>query len=162
VTTYTWHIPTGSSAGASGIPASETRDQVALLFGRDIWFDVRGDQANYIVTPAGDWLTVEGTEALRQSLLRRTITNPGEWTTLPDFGVGARMFLKARNVKSVRDELAERIRSQYLRDDRVEAVASVTIEPLDNGEPGIRVAAVVVPKGRLRPTDTVLIQLEVT
>jgi hypothetical protein len=162
MTTYTWHIPSGSSAGSSGIPASEARDQVAKLFGRDVWFDLKGERANYIVTPAGDWLPVEGHEALRQSLLRRTVTNPGEWTTLPDFGVGARMYIKARNTKAVRDELAERIRSQYLRDDRVEAVASVTIEALGNGEPGIRIAAVVVPKGRLRPTDVVLIQLEVS
>lgn len=162
MTTYTWHIPGSGSGAATTLPAEAQSDQIARLFGRDIWFDVSASHVNTIVTAAGDWATVEGYEALRQSLIRRLITNPGEWRTLPEFGVGARQYVKQRDTRSTRDELAERIRAQFMRDDRVEAVAQIVMESLGNGEPGLRVAIRVVPRGRLRPEDTILIEQEVT
>jgi hypothetical protein len=54
--------------------------------------------------------------------MRRTITNPGEWKTKPNYGVGARLYVKAKDTPATRSELAARIRSQYLLDQRVESV----------------------------------------
>jgi len=117
------------------------------LFGRDLWFDVtQGEGADLIITPAKDWQFVVGREAMRQSLIRRLITNPGEWTTLPDFGVGARLFLKARNTRSNRDLLCERIRAQFLRDDRVASVDKIAVEMTPTS---LALAIDVTPIGRL-------------
>ena len=98
------------------------------LFGKDISYTIRGDHSpDYAVTKAGDWSTVTGKKALSQSLRRRLITDPGEWQTLPDFGVGARAFVKARNTQANRDELERRIRTQFLTDPRVDSIEHVTI-----------------------------------
>lgn len=136
------------------------------FYGYDIWLDIAAPDvqlggANYIVTPAGDWAVVRELEALRQSLIRRTVTDPSEWPTLRNFGVGAQQYVKGRNTPSVRAELEGRIRSQYLADPRVQAVETVLITPLDDGSPGIRILVDVTPKGRLRSDKALPIALEV-
>lgn len=154
-----WTLPT-PSPGSSGITPQERATQVDRLFGRDIWFDVRkGASANYEVTPAGDWKLVGGKEALRQAIIRRIITDPGEWQALPGYGVGARMFLKARNTRATRDELSERIRGQLLQDPRIERVDDVIVE-LTAGK--LRIAVVVTPKGRSLRSDAVRASVEIT
>lgn len=158
MSSYVWHLPTSGGSG-TGLASATTRRQAAKLFGRDIWFDVSAEIANYIVTPAGDWLTVEGAEALRQSLLRRIITNPGEWAARPNFGVGARQFVRARNTRATRDELAERVRAQFLSDPRVESVQEITVKQFADG--GLFLSAPVRPLGRLRPDDVLGVRLEV-
>ena len=131
------------------------------LLGKDIWFDLRQGllRADYSVTPSGDWLAVSGEKALRQALLRRLLTSPGEWAFLPDYGVGARDFVKSRNDRPTRDRLAERIRSQFLRDPRVDAVESVAIEIQPEL---VRIAVRVRPKGVEQNKTTILVAAEVT
>lgn len=141
------------STGASGLPQAEQDAQAARFYGLDIWLDVsRPDatgQAAYIVTPAGDLALASGREALRQSLLRRWITDPGEWQTLPNYGVGARQFVKGKNTAAERAELTTRVRAQSLRDPRVKSVDLVTVTPLDDGSPGLRLSVQVTPVGSL-------------
>lgn len=157
MSTYTFTIPS-PSGGASSLPASDTQAQLDRLWGIDIWFDVNQDVPNYITTPAGDWLTVEGREALRQSLMRRYITSPTEYAVIPDYGAGVAEYVKGRDTRAKRDELAERIRAQSMRDPRVEAVQQITIDDLDDaGTPGIKIFVLIVPKGRTRPDDVVLV-----
>ncbi len=156
MTTLTWELPGGEVSSIR----SELLSQFSKLFGTDIWYDVQADQPDTVVTPAGDWLAVDGHEALRQSLLRRTITNPGELATIPGFGVGARLYIKARNTPAMRDELEQRIRSQYLADPRVEAVGTVSIEQLTAG-PGLKLSVQVVPRGRLKPDRPLILITEV-
>jgi len=152
-------LPT-ATPGSSGITPQERASQVDKLFGRDIWFDVRkGEDANYEITPGGDWKLAEGKVALRQAIIRRLITDPGEWQTLPDYGVGARMFVKSRNTRATRDELAERIRGQLLKDPRVERVDDVFVEI---GADFVRIAVVVTPKGRQLRNEVVRASVEVT
>jgi len=147
-------------AGASGITPQERATQVDRLFGRDIWFDVRaGDSADYEITPGGDWKVAAGKVALRQAIIRRIITDPGEWQTLPGYGVGARMFVKSPNTRAVRDELAERIRGQLLQDPRIERVDEVFVEVTADS---VRIAVVVTPKGRSLRTDSVRASVEVS
>lgn len=115
------------------------------LFGRDIWFDVTRERIDRVVTAKGDWKLVDGVEALRQSLIRRIITNPGEWQTKPDYGVGARLFVKQRMTSTVIADLQTRIRSQMLKDARVDRVDQVIVER-SNGV--LHIVVTIVAKGR--------------
>ena len=154
-----WTLP-GAEAGASGLTSTERADQVAKLFGRDIWFDLADpDGADYVVTDAGDWKIADGDTALRQAIIRRILTDPGEWATLPEYGVGARMFVKARNTRATRDELSERIRGQLLQDPRIESVEDVYVEITDST---VRIAVAVQPKGRGLEYEAVRAAVEVT
>lgn len=149
---------------ASGLTSADLAKQEANFGGFDIWFDVShpdaSGEANYVITPAGDLTIVTGREALRQSLIRRTLTSPGEWATLPGYGVGAKDYVKGRNTPAARAELESRIRAQYLRDHRVARVDLVTVTPLDDGSPGIKISVTVTPRGRLRSDQPLPVHLE--
>lgn len=105
------------------INGAESADQTRLLLGKDIYFD--GD---YRVTAAGDWLTVEGEEAVRQAVYRRLLTRPGEYRVRPSYGCGVQSYVRKRNRPSEREELIARIKSNLLEDDRIEAVSSVIVD----------------------------------
>ena len=140
-------------------PVPEPIQQQDRLFGRDVWLDVtEGRDADYVVSPAGDWTLAAGREALRQSIIRRIITDPGEWATLPEYGVGARMFVKTRNTQAARDELEERIRAQLLRDRRIESVETVEVEITADK---VRIGVVVLPRGRAQENEPVRAAVEV-
>lgn len=154
-------------SGYQGTPQSEQESQEARFYGSDIWLDVAAPdvtlgQARYVTTAAGDWGLVHGREALRQSLLRRLLTNPGDWQTKPDYGVGARQYVKAKNTGSVRAELESRIRSQFARDIRVHSVDIVTIAQLDDGSAGVKISVTVTPRGRLRTDKSLVVAMEVS
>lgn len=155
--------PTGHQA----TPAAEQASQNARFFGSDIWLnvaapDVQLGQARYVTTAAGDWALATGREALRQSLMRRLITNPGDWQTKPAYGVGARQYVKAKNTGTVRTELESRIRSQFAQDVRVHSVDLVTLDRLDGDAPGIKISVTVTPRGRLRTDQPLSVVMEVT
>ena len=151
-------IPAAANS-SSGVTPQDRASQIDRLFGKDLWFDVRqADGGNYEVTPAGDWKTVSGREALRQAIIRRIITDPGEWATLPDYGVGARMFVKARNTRATRDELTERIRGQLLQDPRIESVETVDVEITAES---LRISVKVQPKGRSLRSEAVRASVEI-
>jgi hypothetical protein len=125
-TTYTWYFG-DVEGGAGGEPASGTAGGNAQ--GEDIWFDLTAaDTADRVVTPAGDWKMVAGETALRQSLMRRTITDPGEWSTVPGYGVGAQSFVYEARTQAKIDELKARIRAQYMRDPRVVRVVRIQVD----------------------------------
>lgn len=154
-------------SGYQGTPESEQIEQSNRFYGSDIWLDVAAPdvqlgQAKYVTTAAGDWALARGREALRQSLLRRLVTNPGEWQTKPDYGVGARQYVKAKNTSTARAELESRIRTQFARDPRVHSVQLVTLTPLDDGTPGVKISIQVTPRGRLRSDRPLEVQMEVT
>lgn len=161
-----WPLPNPPN-GYQGIPSSEKAAQDARFYGEDIYFEIAAPdvdlgQADYVITADGDWASVSGPEALRQSLQRRLITNPGEWQTKPEYGCGARQYVKAKNTSSVRAELESRIRSNFARDPRVHSVDIVSIFPLDDGAPGLKVSITVTPRGRLRSDKSLVVSMEVT
>jgi phage baseplate assembly protein W len=154
------------SDGYVGAPASDKIAQEARFYGEDIWYDVSHvdpttNAPDYVVTASGDWAVARGLEALRQSLLRRLITNPGEWATVPEFGVGAQQFVKRPITPAVIAELEGRIRSQFMRDDRVESVQTVRVENLTDIE-GIKITVFVVAAGRLRQDALLPVQISIT
>jgi hypothetical protein len=155
MSTFSFTVPTApSTAKAKAITRRE------LLYGKDISYNVREVLSpNMEVTPSGDWATVAGRECLRQSLIRRLITEPGEWTTNPTYGVGALGFVKARDSAGNRDELERRIRSQFAIDQRVKTVDSVQFI---RGENSIKVVVRVTPVAELDSSASLTISHEVS
>lgn len=147
--TFTFTI---SAPAAPSVPVPI--DQVDRFFGRDLFFD--GDMA---VTPAGDWLTVEGREALRQAIRRRIVTNPGEWQTLPDYGVGARLFVKAKNTAAARDELVQRISGQLAAEQRIAQILEVILDT-DSIPDGLKISVKVQPTGETQRNRPVIVTVE--
>jgi phage baseplate assembly protein W len=150
--------------GVVSTPASDVRAQTDRFFGFDLWFDIAGgSRANLVVTAAGDWRVVGGVTALAQSLTRRTITNPGEWRTKPNYGVGARDFVKAKDTPATRAQLEARVREQYLADRRVERVDAVAIERVETAMgPVLRLGVKFTPRGRLRTDAPIQLSIDVT
>lgn len=129
------------------------------VYGKDISYNVRDLKVpNMEVTAAGDWATIAGRECLRQSLIRRLITEPGEWTTNPTYGVGSPAFVKARDSKGNRDALEARIRSQFVQDPRVDSVDSVKIV---RGTNSIRFIIRVIPVGEIDSAQPLTVTHEV-
>lgn len=118
-----------------------------LPAGDDIWLDMSAENGpDRAVTAAGDWLLATGQVALRQSLLRRFLTAPGEWAMKPDYGAGARLYVKAKNTKSTRDELSHQLREQALKDDRVRSVETVVV---DLSASTVKFTVRIMPRGEL-------------
>jgi phage baseplate assembly protein W len=119
---YTTILP---SAPAATRPAFDRR---SLLYGKDLWW-----KGGLVRSSANDWLTVEGQEALRQSVLRRLCTNPGEWRTRPDYGVGALAMVYEEMTTSRVQLLQSRIRTQLTQDPRIQRVTAAEVARTDAG-----------------------------
>jgi len=133
--TYSWTLPVSNNQSASAI-----QGQIATLLGKDIRF-----QNDYGVTGAGDYVLLEGEEALRQAVYRRLLTRPGEYRVRPEYGVGVLDFIKKRNTQSTLDELRQRIVDQLSLDDRIADVGELVIERITDG---IKVGVTVQIAGR--------------
>lgn len=153
----------GGPLDVTGLSPAAQAARDAAFFGEDIWYAAVHDDGSgeYVITPAGDLQVAVGREALRQALIRRLITDPDEWPTLPDYGVGARRWVKGKNTATQRAELESRVRAQFARDQRVESVNVVLVAQLDDGSPGVKVTAQVTPRGRLRGARALAFTTEV-
>jgi len=136
------------------------QEQKDKLFGRDIYFGVNTD-GDTETAPNGDWKIVSGRDALRLSLIRLLLTSPGEWAFKPDYGVGARDYVKRPGSQSAKDELESRIRTQFGRHYGVESVKSVSMEWTSDGST-LKIAVYVQPKGRDIQNQALVIRAEVT
>lgn len=93
----------------------------------DIWHQFGADLA---VGPTGDLASVDGTTLGQQRVLRRLLTNPGDYIWQPDYGAGLAQFVgqpaSATQIRAV-------IRSQIFREATVarmpEPVISVEVDP---------------------------------
>lgn len=100
------------------------------LAGRDVRFD---SSAGYTVGANGDYTTVDGDAATRQSVLLEAMTSPGELASVPDYGFGLAAAVRKAATKSVRDEVANRARERLRRNKRVEQVLDVATVADDTG-----------------------------
>ena len=159
MTTLSWSLP-GPPSPNTGVSEQTFASDRDRLFGRDIWFDVTdaATGGDMVVTKAGDWAIVEGREALRQWIVRFLITNPGEWQTLPSYGSGARLLVKAKNTSAVRDELTERIRGGLARNPRIASVDAINVEFISGG---IKIGVAVTPKGETKRNNPIRAAVEV-
>lgn len=156
------------SGGAAGTAASDIENAEAKFYGEDIWYDLAAIDPNtgkpdYVVMASGDWAVATGLVALYQALVRRLITNPGDWQTLPTYGVGALQYVKRPRTPAVKADLEARIRSQFLQDDRVEAITKVDLEDIndDTDTPGLKITVWVLAKGRLRQDAALPVQIAI-
>ena len=129
-------------------PATQLAPPEPPTLGRDIAFSGDLDQ-----TPDGDWRTVEGDQALRQVLLHRLVTGPGEHAFRPDFGAGLRAAAKKAGSRAALESLRQRVLEQLRADDRVRSVPAVSVV---STERGVRVTATVSTSGEtitLKPLE---------
>lgn len=138
MSSYSWTIPAAPSAGSSGAGNTEQAFDARVSLGRDLFWE-----GGLRVSPRGDWLTVDGIAALRQSILRRLITSPGEWAVRPTYGVGALDFVYETLTTARAAELRNRIRDQLTQDPRIQKANVVEVEQTAAGILRIRVQIVV-------------------
>ncbi len=119
MSSYSWTLPSEGSTAA----AAEVLDARRRLFGKDL--DWRRGLLS--LTGTGDYLTIEGVAALRQSVLRRLGTAVNGWPTRPGYGVGVDEFLEEELTSSKMAELINRIRSSLTQDPRIDEVAAVQV-----------------------------------
>jgi hypothetical protein len=81
---------------------------------------------DFDVTPNGDWATVRGKDAGRQSILRESVANPGEFVRRPDWGVGLSGTQFKGATAQVRDEAVSRQKTRLAANPRVRRTISVT------------------------------------
>lgn len=125
------------------VAARPSPDQRARRIARDIAFT----GGNYTVAANHDWGTLNGIAAIRQAVLNRLITSPGEFAFRPDYGVGVLEYLKEELTEARIAELATRIRSQLVRDRRISRV-DVLIEEFAAPGTGLRISITVVVAGQ--------------
>jgi phage baseplate assembly protein W len=137
MSTYSWTLP--ATAPSSATVAEQDRAQQSL-FGTDIKFE--GD---YEINSAGDYILVYGLDALRAAIYRRLITRPGEYTFVPEYGVGLQTYVKQKMTTSVIDELKGKIRANLLRDPRILEIKEIAVE---KGNDTIKLGLKIVALGR--------------
>lgn len=140
-------IPSSGISPPGGFPTDDGGGH-----GNDLWWD--GD---YRVDATGDWLVISGIPALKQSLTRRLLTNPGDWATKPDYGVGAPALVKRRATQSNIDYLVNRTRQQFLLDERV--VKVTTISTFYSGTGTLKMAVSVQAKNQVRSSNPIIVQV---
>ena len=114
------------------------------FFGIDILFE-----DDLQVTASGDYALVEGYAALRQAILIRLITVPGEYAVQPDFGCGVPSWVKKRMSKSDKDSLRQTIIEQLSKEERIQKVEEVTVESLTSEDTtGVKVSVRVTALGK--------------
>lgn len=128
--------PTGPAANRK-TPAQV--EQGALL-GTDIQF--KGD---YSANSKGDYVLLSGIEALRQSIVHRLITKPGEFKVRPAYGVGIREWVKKPKTATNILALQNRITDQLSKETRIEQIISVRVESIDDG---LKIALVIRAAGK--------------
>jgi len=93
------------------------------FLGTDIRFDsdfVKEDD------PEGDITTISGLDNYKAAMLRRWTTTPGSLAHRPEYGAGLKDYQNAPNTLATRQKITQRIEEQALRDNRTEAVLSVS------------------------------------
>lgn len=121
-----------------------TDDIERSFFGQDLLFT-----DDLQVSSAGDYLTVEGYDSLKQAIRNRLITAPGEYAVRPDYGVGLGKWVKRRATKSDKDALRQLIIDQLAKEDRIQKVEDVLVESLTSGNTtGIKVTIRVTALGK--------------
>jgi hypothetical protein len=91
-----------------------------------------GSDLSASLSPAGDLLPANGTVRGQQRVLRRLLTNPGDYVFHPTYGAGLAAYVGS--VASV-DEITALIRGQIALEDAVAQTPApvITVTPINNG-----------------------------
>lgn len=130
-----------SETTGSVVVANETEIN---FFGVDLLFS-----DDLKLTGSGDYATIEGLPALKQAILIRLITTPGEYALYPTFGCGLRQFVKKRAAQSDRDALRQLIIDQLSQEERIQSVEEVIVENVTSGTmTGVKISLRIIALGR--------------
>jgi phage baseplate assembly protein W len=107
------------------------------LGGEDI--SLRGGDLG--ISGHGDWATLSGAPAARQSVEREACASPGDMPRRPDWGMGLRDSLMRGASRDVRDRQASAVRARLNVNPRIDRVETVDVAYRDdlavNGVPGV-------------------------
>lgn len=126
-------------------------DARAKQFGTDLLY-----ADDLVVGQNGDYVELEGIDALRQAIFNRLITRPGTYVFVPEYGVGIESYLKRKQTPAIINELREAIRSNLLRDSRIDSVLQVVTEPIAGEINGLKIGISIRASGkalRFRPFE---------
>jgi phage baseplate assembly protein W len=134
----TWTLPEALT------PSPPVLSGALAMFGRDIRF-----REDFTVTAAKDWATVDGLDAVKQSILNEAMTAPDEFALRPEYGMGLADAVKRPSSRSVTDALTNRVRDRLAKNPRVTKVKQVAIESVAHaGGAALRVTIRVEAAGR--------------
>lgn len=102
-----------------GIPEQVIIEGVDILFDGDLHTDLHGD-----------YQEVQSMDNLRLSILRRLMTNPGEYMYRPNYGCGLKQQVKKPMTQSNINYLKNLIRENLQEEDRIDTVDEISIEPI--------------------------------
>lgn len=102
---------------------------------------------DFVPTPAGDLGTVSGLANLKQALYHRLVTKPGSLAHRPTYGVGVNLYQNAPNSITIQQELALKIKAQFMQDPRVADVTSVAFDSDDTSPQLTKLSVTVKPVG---------------
>lgn len=112
-----WTLP------AFAEPSPPVLSAAQKLLGRDIKF-----KDDFEVSAAGDYVTVEGVDAVKQSILNEARTSPGEIATVREYGMGLSALVYRSASRANRDEAANRVRERLAANARVQRVDEVSVD----------------------------------
>lgn len=104
-------------------------DRPAEAYGPDLLAGASG----LVVGPHGDWCIATGIAAVRQSIEREAVANPGELASVPAWGMGLRAAVLDRRTRANAEALKARVAERLRANPRVTRTRSVAITSVANG-----------------------------
>lgn len=89
------------------------------------------NNSDLVLSPSGDLDKVSGFANLKLALFHRLLTTPGTLIHRPDYGVGIKQYQNGVNSIAIQQQIALKIKDNFLRDERIEEVTSVSVESGD-------------------------------
>lgn len=105
------------------------------------------NNGDLVLSPTGDIDLVSGFANLKLALFHRLLTVPGSLIHRPDYGVGIKNYQNGVNSLAVQQQIALKIRDNFLRDERIEEVTSVGIDSSDTNPEKITITVKVKIRG---------------
>ncbi len=94
---------------------------------------------DFLESSTKDLDTIGGRNNVVDAILRRVATSPGELVHRPEYGVGIQNYLNAPNSVNLQLKLAQDIRVQLERDERIESVKEVSVFVENNDHDKLKV-----------------------
>lgn len=115
------------------------------------------NNGDLVKSPTGDLDKVSGFANLQQALFHRLVTTPGTLVHRPEYGVGIKQYQNGINSLQIQQQIALKIRDNFLRDERIEDVTGVSVDSEDTTPDIIRITVKVKIRGFDEPQSITFI-----
>lgn len=105
--------------------------------------DIAHKGGDIVKSASGDLDTVSSLANYKLALFHRLITTPGAYVHRPQYGVGIELYQNGLASFSKQQELASKIKEQFMEDPRTESVKSVAVLANDS-QPALTIIRVSV------------------